>query len=272
MLPTINIPTIDLFGLIVFKPFHLLIMAAVVGGHFLGKRRARQVGLDDELMADGNILCMASGFVVAHLVALIFYHPERVLKDPLLILALWNGLSSYGGLIGAFIGAKIYYKRHNSALVYYADSKIFGFVPVWMLGRLGCTLTFDHPGTPTNFFLGMADKRGMPKGLFGLYWGGVVRHNLGFYELLLTAGLTTVLYATGNYRPFDLFHSALMLLLYCPARFVMDYLRIRDKLYFGLTTAQYISIAGVFAALGLFWYGRKYHSPGQGAELVAPGN
>ncbi len=267
MLPAINIPDIVLFG-VVFKPFHMLILAAVVGGHFLGLRRARKVGLDAELMRDGNIWTMAIGFVVAHLVALVFYHPEKVLEDPLVILALWNGLSSYGGLIGAFLGAKWYYKRNGSAMLYYADTMIFGFVPVWMLGRLGCTITFDHPGTPTSFFLGMSDKTGMPSGHFGLYSGGTVRHNLGFYELLLTAALTAVLYATGDYRPFDLFHCALMLLIYCPVRFYMDSLRVRDKLYLGLTTAQYISIAGVLLALWLMWYGRKYHSPGQGAELV----
>lgn len=267
MLPAINIPDLVIFG-IVFKPFHMLILAAVTCGHFLGLRRARKVGLDAELMRDGNIWTMVIGFVVAHLVALVFYHPKQILEDPWVILALWNGLSSYGGLIGAVIGAKVYYKRHGSAMLYYSDTMLFGFVPVWMLGRLGCTITFDHPGTPTNFFLGMSDKRGMTKGIWGFYRGGVVRHNLGFYELLLTAGLTAVLYATGNYRPFDLFHCGLILLLYSPARFFMDSLRVQDKLYWGLTTAQYLSMAGVLIAFALFWYGKKYHSPGQGAELV----
>ena len=256
MLPAINIPPLELLG-VVFKPFHLLILAAVVGGHHLGLRRARKTGLDQKIMADGNILCMATGFVGAHLVALIFYHPERILEDPLILLAIWNGMSSFGGLIGAYWGARVYYRRKGTSLTTYADAKIFGFVPVWMIGRLGCTITFDHPGTPTNFLLGMSDKKGMLKGHFGLYRDGIVRHNLGFYELLLTAGLTAVLHFTGGYQPFPLFHCALMLLLYCPARFGFDFLRVRDRLYLGLTPGQYLALAGLGIAAYLIHLGRS---------------
>ena len=257
MLPAFNLPPLELFG-VVFKPFHLLILAAVVGGHLLGLRRARQTGLDEKIMADGNILCMATGFVGAHLVALVFYHPERILEDPLILLAIWNGMSSFGGLIGAYVGARVYYRRKGTYLTTYADAKIFGFVPVWMIGRLGCTITFDHPGTITSFFLGMSNKVGMPKDHFGFYSGGVVRHNLGFYELLLTAGLTLVLNLTGNYQPFPCFHCALMLLLYCPARFGFDFLRVKDKLYMGLTPGQYLSMGGLALAAYLIHHGRTF--------------
>ena len=165
-------------------------------------------------------------------------------------------MSSFGGLIGAYWGARVYYRRKGTSLTTYADAKIFGFVPVWMIGRLGCTITFDHPGTPTNFLLGMSDKKGILRDHFGFYRGGVVRHNLGFYELLLTAGLTMVLHLTGGYQPFPLFHSALMLFLYCPARFGFDFLRVRDRLYLGLTPAQYLSIAGLGVAAYLIHLGR----------------
>ena len=259
MLPAINIPPLEIFG-VVFKPFHMLILAAVVAGHHLGLRRARQTGLDHKLMADGNIWTMGIGFVGAHLVALAFYHPEKILEDPLIILAFWNGMSSYGGLIGAYVGARVFYRRNGTYLTTFADAKIFGFVPVWMIGRLGCTLTFDHPGTRTSFLLGMSNKRGMPRGHFGLWRGGVVRHNLGFYELLLTAGLTAVLHLTGNVQPFPLFHCALMLALYCPARFGFDFLRVRDRLYLGLTPAQYISMAGLVMAAYLVYFGRRFQA------------
>src|SRR5512142_3044050 len=41
--------------------------------------------------------------------------------------------------------------------------------------------------------------------------------------------LTAVIYALKKVRPFDGFHPAVMLLLYSPVRFLLDYLRREDK-------------------------------------------
>lgn len=142
----------------------------------------------------------------------------------------------FDGFIGRTIGALIYFRQRHVPLLQYADALMFGLAPTWIIGRLGCTVVFDHPGARTDFFLGMADQ-----------WG-VVRHNLGFYEMLLAIFLSIILYAIRNVRPFAGFHTATMLILYSPARFFLDSLRIADKTYYGLTPGQYFSV--VMFALG----------------------
>jgi phosphatidylglycerol:prolipoprotein diacylglycerol transferase len=114
-----------------------------------------------------------------------------VIEEPLSLLMVWGGLSSFGGFFGGVLGAILYLRKRGVPSIPYLEAGFFGFVPVWILGRLGCTIAFDHPGQPTDFFLGMADS------------ARVIRHNLGFYEMLYTVLLTVILYGLRNFRPFD---------------------------------------------------------------------
>jgi phosphatidylglycerol:prolipoprotein diacylglycerol transferase len=142
----------------------------------------------------------------------------------------------------------IYFRRKNVPTLPYVEAILFGFVPAWILGRLGCTIAFDHPGLPTTFFLGMAD------------WAGVVRHNLGLYEMLYTVLLAAALYGLRNFRPFEGFHLVLIILLYSPVRFFLDTLRVADRRYWGYTPGQYFSV--LLLALGVWLLVRGWRGEG----------
>ena len=239
-----RIPTLRPFG-IPIQPFGLLVGTGIIIGYWLARRRCRVMGLDEDLCADGMVWTLVTAFVTAHLVSVVFYFPDRIREDPLVLLYFWSGLSSFGGFIGAFAGAWWFFKRkHDVSLIQYADAIIFGFVPGWVFGRLGCTVVRDHPGKATDFFLAV----NYPTGL---------RHDLGFYEMLFTVTLTGLLYALRNVRPFPGFHPALVMLLYAPVRFAFDFLRTADKTYAGLTPGQYLAIAMVGCALALAAYGMR---------------
>lgn len=264
MLPSLYVPPYKLFGLIPIQPFGILVALALVLGYTLGRRRARLTGLDPQLCADGQVWIVVTGFAMAHWVSVIFYFPDRVIKNPLTLLAFWSGLSSFGGLIGAAVGAIVYFHRKKVSIIKYVDAIIFGFVPAWILGRMGCTVVFDHPGSQTNFFLGMMHHH-----------DHIVRHNLGLYEMLLAVLLTIILYSLKNVRPFDGFHPALMLLLYSPARFFFDTLRETpihggDKRYFGLTPGQYFAVGMVLLAFVLIVRGLRKRRLESAAAAAPP--
>jgi phosphatidylglycerol:prolipoprotein diacylglycerol transferase len=235
VLPSLYVPPYKLFGVIPIQPFGVLVALALVVGYSLGRRRARLTGLDPQICADGQFWIVVTGFAVAHWVSLIFYFPDKVLRAPWKLLFFWEGISSFGGIIGGIIGATVFFRRRRVSIIRYVDAITFGFVPAWIIGRMGCTVVFDHPGPPTDFFLGMMHHHDR-----------IVRHNLGMYEMLVAAALTVVLYSLKNLRPFDGFHPALMLILYSPARFLLDFLRETrghggDVRYFGLTPGQYFA-------------------------------
>ncbi len=247
MLPSLYIPPYKLFGYIPINPFGVLVALAVIVGFKIGRRRAVQTGLDPDIMADGMFWLLIVAFVMAHLVSDILYYPDEVRKNPLTLLAFWRGLSSYGGFIGGALGALVYFRWKKVPVLRYGEAVIFGLVHGWVIGRIGCTIVFDHPGRQTDFILAMADP------------SGVVRHNLGMYEMFLTLLLIIVLHATRNTRPFEGFQPALVMLLYAPARFLLDTLRVADTRYLGLTPGQYFSV--LLMALALVWlirgFGRK---------------
>ncbi len=208
-----------------------LVIGAVFLGCELAYWRGKRMGLNTRYVVDASLWAILGGFALSHLVMVAVYHPDLLVKNPMSLFMVWGGMSSFGGFFGGIAGIYIYLKRKQVPMLPYCEAIMFGFVPVWILGRLGCTITFDHPGIRTNFFLGMADS------------AGVVRHNLGFYEMLWTVVITVILYSLRNYRPFPGFHSVLVIFLYAPVRFYLDTLRVADPLYFGMTPGQYFSIA-----------------------------
>lgn len=225
--------------------FGALVVAAVFLGCELAYLRGKKTGLNLRYVVDASLWAVFAGFALSHLVTMAVYHPDLLVKNPLSLLAVWGGMSSFGGFFGGIAGIYIYLRRKRVPLLPYYEAIMFGFVPVWILGRLGCTITFDHPGTPTDFFLGMADS------------AGVVRHNLGFYEMLWTIVITMVLYGLRNRYPFPGFHAVLVIFLYAPARFFLDTLRVADPLYFGWTPGQYLSLGLLLVGLFLLVRGKR---------------
>ena len=230
MLPNLSIPSLTIYGPLKIHPFGVLVALALITGYQLSLRRARKVGLDLEIFANAGIWAIAVGFIVSHLFWAFFYNYHLVAEDPLVLVMIWRGISSYGGFFGGAFGGWFYLRRKGIPSMPYLEAMLFGLVPAWVIARMGCTVAFDHPGRTTSFFLGMADR------------AGIVRHNLGFYEALWTLVIAMVLYALRNHRPFRGFHIALVFLLYAPVRFYFDSLRIDDQTYFGFTPGQYFSV------------------------------
>lgn len=245
MLPNLYIPSLTVYGPIQIHPFGVLVAIALIVGYHLAMARAAKAGLDTKIFADMGIWAVVIGFVVSHLFWAFFYNFPRVMENPVILLTVWEGISSYGGFFGGTFGAWLFLKRRGIDSLPFLEAAAFGFVPGWVIARMGCTVAFDHPGRTTSFFLGMADR------------AGVVRHNLGFYEMLWTVVITIALYALKDYRPFRGFHIALVFLLYSPVRIFFDSLRVGDQTYWGYTPGQYFSVIVLFVGLLIALKGLK---------------
>jgi phosphatidylglycerol---prolipoprotein diacylglyceryl transferase len=232
-LPNMQSSSYKLWEGVYLSRFRILVILALILGYVLARRRARAVGLDERVMGQGIILIECGGIAMAHLFSALFYFPEKVLADPWYLLDFFGDMSSMGGFLGGALCCTLFFRRKKVSAMKYGEAIMFGLVPSWAVGRLACTLVFDHPGTPTNFPLGMFHK-GM----------GVV-HNLGFYEMLLAVALTLMLFLLRRKYLFPGFYFAVVLLAYAPIRFYFDTLRIADLRYWGFTAAQYAALAMV---------------------------
>jgi phosphatidylglycerol---prolipoprotein diacylglyceryl transferase len=221
-------------------PFTLEVFGVFVAlGIYLAARinyaQANKQGLDPRPMADYPFWGVIGGVVTGHLVHVLLYHPEELSKSPFQLFKFWDGLSSFGGLLGGVIAAAIYFRRIKIPFSRYSDALALGMAPGWAIARLGCFAVHDHPGVRTDFFL-------------AVNFPGGPRHDLGLYDALWLFAIAAVLFAVNRKGLLRARLLALMALLYGPARFGFDFLRARDLAYvdaryLGLTPAQYGCIA-----------------------------
>ena len=221
------------------KPFGTLVALGVYVGAVVAKRRADERRLDPKKMTDLIFWVVAAGFIGGHVLDAIFYHPARVARDPLYVLRLWDGLSSYGGFTGALIGAWLWRTIRGEKILPYGDV-INSALPIgWMFGRAGCAVVHDHPGALSDSWIAVRYPMGQH------YVG---RLDLGLYEMLLTIPLVVafaVLWRRDPFRPAG-FYSGWMCVAYALVRFFLDFLRedaknnaAGDPRYGGLTPAQW---------------------------------
>lgn len=247
MIPYVTIDLESWLGLDL-QIFFVLVAIAIVVGVYVYDATARRGGLVDAKVAFHlPELAVLGGFTGAHLLHVLAYHPELMSQDPWVLFKIWGGLSSIGGFLGGALLGGIYLKLKKQNIIPYGDRIVFGLTAAWIFGRLGCTLSHDHPGIHSDFFLAVA------------YPGGS-RHDLGFYEWLMTLVLMTIFVIMARKPRRSGLFMATAFLLYAPLRFAFDFLRIStgewaDRRYAGLTPAQYgvtaLFLFGVYLLLTL---------------------
>jgi len=237
------------------KPFGTLVALGVYLGTSQALKRAKERGYDMRVYSDYLLWTVGGGFVLSHVLDAIFYHPDTVLRDPLYLIKIWDGLSSYGGFIGAVVGSLAFkWYRHRKKVMDLIDVTVSGMPLAWVFGRTGCSVVHDHPGILSNaWFAVQFPSRAR---------GYVGRLDLGLIEMVLTIPLAITVWVLWRRKPMrpDGYYTALIGILYSPIRFVLDFLRIgpkdaalgADLRYLGLTPAQFASFL-LFGA-GLFFF------------------
>ena len=268
MIPYFTQPEIHIFGPFTLHAFGGLVALAVIVGWRLTVARCRKKGLDPEVCEDLLAYVIISGFVVAHLYSVIAYFPREAMKDPLLLLKFWENISSFGGFLGGLTGLWLYFRMNAGRIdaesrIRYLDAIAYVFPFAWTIGRLACTTAHDHPGTVTSFPLGVSLATPEARSYLFYFYQAAGRlselpapaelskmafHDLGWYEFLYMSLVISPVFLLldRKSRPPGFFVIA-FLLMYVPARFLLDFLRLVDARYGGLTPGQYAG-AVVFAA------------------------
>lgn len=236
MMSYFEFPSIRL-GPLTLEVFGVFVAIGVLAGAKIAVRAARRDGLDEQPLREYSAWGVGAGVVVGHLVHVLLYHPEE-LRDPWRILAVWSGLSSMGGLLGAVIAAAVYFRVRRIVFHDYADAFALGIAPGWGIARLGCFAVHDHPGVLTDFTL-------------AVQFPGGARHDLGLYDaiaLFLIAAVVHGLRSRGVLRGRLL---GVVALLYGTQRFFMEFLRASDVAYPDALPRAYSGAVPVLRAVGL---------------------
>jgi phosphatidylglycerol:prolipoprotein diacylglycerol transferase len=250
-------------GPVTVHAFGVLVAIAVLTGLVLGGRRFRQLGLNAQA-AEGFAGCvLVCGFLGAHLFSVLFYFPREVVENPLILLKVWEDISSFGGIGGGMIGVWLYFRLKAPSVDritrwVYLDVAAYVFPVSLAIGRVACSLAHDHPGTLTSFPLAVSLETDAAQA----YIEGVYRaserlgelpsptalarlgfHDLGWYEFLyLSLLVVPVTLALGRKARMPGTFLMSFIVLYMPVRFALDFLRVSDLRYAGLTPAQWVAL------------------------------
>lgn len=212
----------------------------ILAGARLGLWLLNKDGVDVSHGSDGVAWMVVVGLIGARL--LYAWENYKLFAGQLgrIFLLTEGGISQWGGLFGAMVGAYIWARR--AAISYWKIIDAAGAATMigLAIGRIGDVINGEHHGTPTNLPWGVeyvnANTLGQP---------GLVVHPEVAYEMILTLvllGALLPLHQRLKARLPDGVLGLVYLGLYGLGRFFLSYLRTDPAVYAGLRQAQLASL------------------------------
>ena len=261
-----NYPVIDKviveLGPLSIRWYGLMYVLGVAAFYLLGKWRIRRrlATWRTQDLADLVFYGVIGVIVGGRVGFVLFYGMDAFLRDPLMLLRIWEGgMSFHGGLLGVIAACWVFARRTQRGFLEIADFAA-PLAPVGLgLGRLGNFINAELPGRVTELPIGVHfpcdSVRELTMRCFGDY-EAVARHVSSLYQAAsdgVVLFLAVWLFAA---RPRGAGQvSGVFLLVYGSLRFLTEFVREPDPgrgfVAFGwLTTGQLLSLPMI--ALGVY--------------------
>ncbi|RJP22877.1 MAG: prolipoprotein diacylglyceryl transferase [Candidatus Abyssobacteria bacterium SURF_5] len=232
---------------ILFKigPFELytygaFLAVAFLTAIYLGMRETQRVGLKPELAADLGIVVIIASIVGARIFYILFYDLHYTLEHPSELLKLrQTGLVYYGGLLFAVAAGLLYARRKGAPLLLLMDIAAPSIAIGQAIGRIGCFMSGCCYGEAT--WVPWAVKFPHLEHL---------RHPTQLYESFAVFAIFLTLMWFRKRKGGDGQVALLYVLLYAPARFIIEFFRgDNPEVLLGMTISQVISLLALMAAV-----------------------
>ena len=192
---------------------------------------------------------------LAGLVGARLYHlletPSEFFAHPLPLLFSTMGFAWFGAVIGGFVALVLLARHYQMKILLMLDIASPSAAIGYGIGRIGCLISGDGDyGIPTSLPWGMSFPNGLVPTTERV-------HPTPIYEFLGAMLIGYILWrigarAVGELRPAgEVF--AFYLMLTGAARFLVEFIRINPRSFFGLTNAQTASAASIFAGIFLLF-------------------
>ncbi|KAF1686532.1 prolipoprotein diacylglyceryl transferase [Pseudoxanthomonas broegbernensis] len=258
--------------------YGLMYLLAFAAAWWLGRRRVaagRLPGVDANAFSDLLFYAMLGVILGGRLGYVLFYGLGEALRDPLMVVRVWDGgMSFHGGLLGVLVAAWLWSRRQG---LHFFDTMDFvaPLVPPGLgFGRLGNYIGGELWGKYTEAGWGVVFPAGLPERFRSLdpaalkaqFDAGALdafaRHPSQLYQAALEGAVMFAALWWFSSRPRPRYAVAgLFALLYGCFRFLVEFVRVPDAqlgyLAFGwLTMGQVLSLPLVALGLYLLWRSR----------------
>lgn len=245
--------TIPTFGLMVATG--LLVAAYVLQADF--NRRRENFLEHGYLKKEKEPVPHDEGFLIigiagiSGLVGARLYHvlesPRDLLADPSLLISRF-GFAWFGGFLGGFIALVFLAKHYRIPALEFMDLCSPAACVGYAIGRIGCLLSGDGDyGLPTKLPWGMSFPNGVVPTTERV-------HPTPIYEFLIWMLIAAMLWQLGKKTldgsvPGRVF--SLYLILTGVARFLIEFIRINPRSFFGMSNAQTASLVSILLGIVL---------------------
>ena len=250
----LNYPDIDPVAVSIWRLdihwYGIMYIIAIGSAWILARIRSKRIGLNNEQI-DDLIFYSAFGIILGGRIGyIIFYNFSVWLKDPLLILRLWEGgMSFHGGFLGVIIAGLIFAKIHHKNFLELFDF-VVPLVPIGLCaGRIGNFINAELWGKVSDASWAMIFPGGGP----------LPRHPSMLYEAFLEGVILFIIiwWFSSIHRP-RMAISGLFIFFYGLFRFFVEFYRIPDAHlgYLALdwvTMGQLLSTPMIITGIVLFY-------------------
>jgi phosphatidylglycerol:prolipoprotein diacylglycerol transferase len=247
-IPYETFPAIQV-GPLTIRVFGLMVALGMIVGIIVAARRNERFGVPRGETERVGFWLVVIGLVGARLLW-VLSNLEQI-DSPIDIIAVWEGgLSFTGGFIAAALAAPLLTRGWPKGRRWvFLDGAVLGLAIGQTIGRIGCYAVGEHLGGETGFFLGVTYQGGVT--IEGPLEVGVTYHNTALYEFLWLLPIIAILIVLDRRRVRPGIMTGVFAIWYGTFRFLTDFLREYDTTLFGLTGAQYGSIALVAVGIWL---------------------
>src|ERR1700686_4036736 len=248
--------TVPTFGLMVATG--LLVAAYVLQADFDRRRvvlapTKKSNGGPPQRKDEGFLIIGIAGF--AGLIGARLYHvlesPSEFFADPWPQLFSRYGFAWFGGFLGGFVALLFLARRLKIPVLEFMDICSPAACVGYAIGRIGCLLSGDGDyGMPTSLPWGMSFPNGVVPTTQRV-------HPTPLYEFFIWLAIAAFLWHMGKKsisgaRPRgEIFCGCLILT--GVARFLIEFIRINPRSFFGLSNAQAASLVSIVAGAILHW-------------------
>lgn len=229
-------------GPVPFRTWGTIVAIGFVIATWVAAKRAEWKNLDSKVVWDLAFWLFIAAFIGSRIFHVLFYDPAYYLANPWAAIdPRQPGFAIYGGFLACAGVFTWYVRRKGLDFLAYADTLVWGIPWGCGIGRIGCFLIHDHPGTLSSFALAVK------------YPDGQTRHDLGLY-LSIAGFVIGILFLLLNLRPRGPgFWFGSFMVLDGITRFWLDFYRAVDVKYFFLTPTQWVTIPLIGIGGWLVW-------------------
>jgi phosphatidylglycerol:prolipoprotein diacylglycerol transferase len=183
----------------------------------------------------------------------VFEDPHALIHTPAAVIFDRAGFAWFGGLVAGILALVWQGRSYRIGKMAMLDLATSCAAVGYAVGRLGCLVSGDGDyGVPTTLPWGMS----FPNGLVPT---NARVHPTPIYELIVGLFIAWILWRRGSpERPKPIGQlTGEYLILTGLARFLVEFIRINPKIYWGMSNAQVASIGSVVVGAGLVLWARR---------------